>query len=458
MNYSDFLLKKAPATKAYGFEPRLDINQMLFPFQRHVVEWALRRGRAAIYADCGMGKGPMSLEWSRHVADYTNGRVIILAPLAVAQQFVREGRKFEIDVTYAKRQSEAPKKGITVTNYERLDAFDTSTFDGVVVDEVSILKSFMGKIKQQILSSFENHQFRLGCSATPAPNDHVELGNQSEFLGVLPSNEMLSRWFINDTMLFGHYRLKGHAVRDFWDWVASWAKCFGKPSDLGFSDEGYALPECEHIRHIIDVDVTVNRQETLFRLPDMSATSLHKEKRLTAADRAAKVAELVASEPDEQWLIWCDTDYEADALTSAIPHAVEVRGSDSVDKKEERLIAFVEGTIKVLITKPKIAGFGLNLQNCARVAFVGATYSYEAFYQAVRRVWRYGQKRTVHIHTVLAATELDVWSVLTRKQTDHESMKVHMFAAMSRAAKQAETTSLYVPKEVAQFPEWLRSA
>lgn len=456
MTYEDFIASKATLAKPSGIAHPRPVSKRLFPFQREIVDWALRLGRAAIFADCGLGKGPMALEWSRHVAKHTGGRVLVLAPLAVAQQFIREGAKFGIAVTYAREQSEVVGP-ISVTNYERLDRFDTSSFAGVVLDESSILKSFMGATKRALLDSFQSTPFRLCCTATPAPNDHLELGNHAEFLGVLSSHEMIARWFINNTALFGDYRLKGHAVVPFWDWVASWARCVGKPSDIGHhSDAGYDLPPLRLHKHVIEVDVTSGRGDHLFRLPEMSATAVHAEKRRTVADRARKIASVVAAEPGESWIVWCETDYEADALTAAIPDAVEVRGPDSPEKKEAALVDFSTGQIRVLVTKPKIAGFGLNWQHCARVAYVGATFSYESFYQTIRRAWRFGQLRPVEAHIALAHTELSVLDVMMRKQGEHETMKAEMFAAMRRAqAKSDDRRRDYSPTMPIRLPSFL---
>lgn len=453
--YTAMVAAKGVTVPTSGIEAPRKISARLFPFQRACVAWALERGRAALFEDCGLGKGPQQLEWARHVAEHTHGRVLILAPLAVAQQTVREGVKFNIPVAYAHDASEI-REAITVTNYERLDRFDAAAFSGVVLDESSILKAYMGPTKRRLVEAFAPTPFRLCCTATPAPNDYMELGNHSDFLGVLSSHEMLTRWFINDTSQAGTYRVKGHAVGPFWDWVSSWARCVGKPSDLGaYKDDGFVLPPLTVHRHVIDVDVTRDRGERLFRLPDLSATSVHQEKRLTIGERAAKVAALVAAEPHEPWLIWCETDYEADALARAIPSAVDVRGSQSLEAKEGALMGFVDGTVRVLITKPKLAGFGLNLQHCARVAFVGPTFSFEAYYQAIRRAWRFGQTRAVDVHVVMASTEVDVWNILTRKAEDHRAMQLEMFAAMRRAQTNEAPAVAYSPTHAGQLPAWL---
>lgn len=424
IEYDKFLSSKRIVDPPTGFDPTEEINPQLFPFQRDIVRWALRRGRAAIFADCGLGKTPMQLEWARHVP----GRVLILAPLAVTEQTKREGEKFGIEVQVARRQEDATGK-IVATNYEMLDRFDPSLFAGVVLDESSILKSYMGKTKRRLLEAFAHTPFRLACTATPAPNDLMELGNHAQFLGAMDSNEMLARWFINDSMHAGNYRLKGHGARDFWKWVASWAVAMMKPSDLGdYDDQGFVLPDLR-VRH-----ATVNGpppEGTLFHLGDsLSATEIHTAKRASAKDRAAEVAVFVREDPG-QCLIWCDTNYEADALVQAIGECVEVRGNDSAQKKAQALIAFAQGEFRVLVTKPLVAGFGMNFQGCHRVAFVGLSYSFEALYQALRRVWRFGQKVSVDAIIVEAQSEIGIRSTVERKMEDQAQMQKEMVSAMS---------------------------
>lgn len=458
MKYEEFIAQKRIVVPDVGLAKTPPLNDKLFPFQKDVVAWALRRGRAALFEDCGLGKTIQQLEWSRCVAEHTGGRVLILAPLAVSGQTVREGKKFGIDVAYARGQGGATG-AVTITNYEMLDHFDPGAFAGVVLDESSIVKAYTGATKTKLLERFAATPYRLACTATPAPNDHLELGNHAEFLGILTSHEMIARWFINDTSTFGTYRLKGHAVVPFWDWVSSWARCVGKPSDLGmaYSDDGYTLPDLKLTKHALEVDVTAGRGEMLFRAPDLSATSVHKEKRLTVRTRAAKVAELVRAEPDEQWLLWCETDYEADALREALPEATDVRGSDKLETKEAALLGFAAGDVRILLTKPRLAGFGMNFQNCARVAFIGPTFSFEQYYQATRRVHRFGQRRRVEVHVVMAQTEIEIWSILLRKAADHDAMKVSMFEAMRRAqAKEDRSAVAYCPTVKAKFPEWLK--
>lgn len=351
---------------------------------------------------------------------------------------------------------------IYITNYERLAKFDPRIFGGVILDESGILKSFTGATTRALMDAFEATPWKLACSATPAPNDHMELGQHCQFLGIMPSNEMLSRWFIADQTNMGRYRIKAPAVRPFWEWVASWARCVSKPSDLGYSDEGFDLPPLNLKRHIVAADRSLQAgeekdgQARLFRIPDTSATSIHREKRMTTDARADVVAALVAAEPDESWLIWCDTDYEADALTGRIPGAVEVRGSMSPEVKEERLVAFATGRARILVTKPSIAGMGLNLQHCARMAFVGLSFSYESFYQAIRRCWRFGQLRPVDVHVACADTEESIWQVVSRKAGDHDAMKVQMTAAMKRTLKSSSILQRYKPASPASLPSFLQ--
>lgn len=438
MDYSTFLESKKAVAPAAGIEvPTAAINEKLFDFQREIVRWALRKGRAAIFADCGLGKTPMQLTWSDIVCQYAGGDVLILAPLAVAAQTVSEGVKFGVNVTLCRTQADV-RPGVNIANYEMLDHFDANHFAGVVLDESSILKSYMGKTKRQLVEAFASTPYRLCCTATPAPNDHMEIGNHSEFLGVMPSNEMLMRWFINDTMSNGHYRLKGHATKDFWEWVASWAISLRRPSDLGYSDEGFVLPDLQITRHYVDTDLTTGVPDgQLFRAPTMSATTLHKEMRITAADRAQAVADLVNGS-DETWAIWCNTNYEADEIMARIPDAVEVRGSDTIAEKERRLTDFTAGKIRVIVSKASIAGYGLNWQHCHKTAFVGLSYSFEDFYQAVRRLYRFGQKQPVECVIVAAKTEAPLVATLERKINAHMQMSDAMNQAASKLALQEE--------------------
>lgn len=457
-DYQAFIAGKAPLVKPAGFEVAID-GAHLWPWQAAVVSWACRQGRAALLADTGLGKSRMELEWARQVHRQTGRQVLLLTPLAVGEQMVREAARCgmgEVALARAHAASHAP---VLVANYERLHLFHPDAFAGVVLDESSILKSFMGRTKRRLIEAFARTPYRLAATATPAPNDHLELGNHAEFLGVMSSHQMIARWFINDAKEAGAYRLKGHAAQDYWDWVTSWARCIGQPSDLGeqYSDEGYRLPPLDVRYHTVAVDLAQDRGEHLFRVVDTSATALHRERRRTAAARAEAVAELVGAEPTEPWVVWVETNTDADAVCARIPGALEVRGTDDADVKTERLLAFSDGQVRVLVTKPSIAGFGLNWQHCARTAFAGPSYSYEAYYQAVRRFWRFGQTRPVQAHLVMAATEQAVWSTLERKAAAHEAMKAAMFAASRRAQARSAPPDPYCPRVRARLPRWLTS-
>lgn len=459
-DYRSFLQSKRIVAQTAGIEVAPDdLHPMLFDYQRALVQWALSKGRCALFTECGTGKSFCQISWADMVHRHTNGDVLILAPLAVASQTVAEGAKLGIPVQLCRSQSDV-RPGLNVTNYEMLDRFDASRFVGVVPDESSILKSFMGKTKRALVESFSHTPYRLCCTATPSPNDVMELLNHAEFLGIMPSNEALMRWFINDSMKSGHYRLKGHAVKDFWQWVSSWAVSMRKPSDIGFSDEGFLLPELVVRHQYVETDITVGTDEgQLFRAPTLSATTLHKEMRLTVADRAQAVADLVNGN-DDVWICWCNTNYEADALKARIPDAIEVRGSESPDAKERKLTLFTSGQARVIISKPKMCGYGLNWQHCHRAVFIGLSYSFEDVYQAIRRVYRFGQKLPVEITIVAAETESPLVASLQRKIHEHEQMAHAMHSSMSRQIRVQEDATLtkYNPQIPMLLPNWLLDA
>lgn len=460
MRYEEFIDSKRVRVEAVGFEAG-PLVAPLFPFQARNVRWATMLGRCALFLDTGLGKTAQQLEWAHQVCAHTGGRVIILAPLAVGKQTAREAEKFGIrGARYALDQKDSDGARIVITNYERLGQFDAAEFAGVVLDESGILKSYSGVMRNQLQRTFESTPYKLSCSATPSPNDHLELGTQAEFLGVMSSHQMIARWFITDQSSFGTYRLKGHAVEDFWDWVSSWAVMAGKPSDLGaFDDSGYVLPDLVTHQHIVESPDAPAKPGQLFRSVEMNATSVHAERRLTAAIRAEKLSDLVRAEPDEQWLIWCETDYEADAIVAALSGVnglAEVRGSDSQESKERHLLGFATGDVRVLVTKPKIAGFGMNWQNCARVAFACATFSFESYYQAIRRSWRFGQTRPVNVHVIMADTERPVWAVLDRKRSEFETMQRAMMNAACRNRQAVAKPGTYAPSQKMNLPLWSR--
>lgn len=456
-DYSAFLAQKTRAHVPAGFDADCS-GYTLFPFQSVTVEWALRLGRAAIFADTGLGKTYMQLVWAREVADHTGRPVLLLAPLAVVRQTEREAEKFGIPgVCVVDGMERVNGPGVYVINYDAMHKIDPEAFGGVVLDESSILKNVQGRTRKRLIAMFRETPYKLACTATPSPNDHTELGNHSEFLGVMDEAIMRARWFINDLGdTVQPWRLKRHAEEDFWRWVASWARCIGKPSDMGdYSDDGYNLPRLNIIRHSVDVDIADGRADgMLFRVPDLSATAIHNEKRRTATDRARKVAELIAAEPDEDWAVWADTNYDQDAVVDMMPGCIDVRGSDKPQDKAAGLLRFVdEGG--VIVTKPKIAGMGLNWQHAARMVFVGGSYSYEAFYQTVRRMYRFGQTREVNAHVVMASTEMAMWHAIHRKSAQHEQMKVKMYAASRKAALRFTNRDGYDPQHSAPIPAWL---
>lgn len=459
--YHELIAAKRVTVAPRGLANVPTLNAALKPHQEHVVDFALRQGCAAMFLDTGLGKTLSALDWGRVIVELTNKPVLMLAPLAVAAQHEREAVKFGIDAKAIREPSEMTGARIYITNYERLAKFDASVFAGVVLDESSILKSFGGKTTRLLIDTFKATPFKLACTATPAPNDHAELGQHSEFLGAMSQTQMLVRWFLHDSADTGNWRMKGHAVTDFWNWVSSWARCVSRPSDLGFSDDGYDLAPLNVTHHTVmadrsqDTGAEKDGQARLFRIPDTSATAIHGEKRRTVEARADAIAAQVLSEPGEPWVVWCDTDYEADALTARIPEGIEVRGSMSPEMKEDRLTAFSTGQARVIITKPSVAGFGLNWQHCARMGFVGLSFSYESYYQAIRRCWRFGQTRPVDVHIACADTEEAIWNVVSRKAGDHEGMKREMAAAMQRAALIVQEQALYQPTKPLQLPNWI---
>lgn len=458
-DYYAFLRAKKRSALMKGLHEVPELNSSMFDYQANVTDFLLRAGCGAAFLDTGLGKSLIELEWARVMVAHTGKPVLMLAPLAVGPQHVREGQRFGIEAKYIRTPGEVAGPGIWITNYERLHLFRPEDFGALVLDESSIVKAFGGKTSRALIEFGERVRYRLAATATPAPNDHMELGQHSAFLGIMPSNEMLARWFITDQSQMGKYRLKKYGIEDFWSWVASWARMASKPSDLGFADDRFILPKLNYDLHYVSVDLTAGANAgELFRAVDTSATSIHKEKRRTAGQRAERIAELVHAEPDEAWVVWCETDYEADELMARLPHAVEVRGSMAADMKEARLTGFVNQEVKVLVTKPSIAGYGLNLQHCARCAFVGLSFSYETFYQAVRRFWRFGQQRPVNVHIALAETEGVIWHTIQRKARDHEAMKTAMNQAMHRAVKAYETKLSYRPTQAIRLPGWLQRA
>ncbi len=411
----------------------------LFPFQREIVEWALDRERCAIFADTGLGKAIMQLRWAAATQRNAGGRVLIFAPLAVAAQTEREAQKFGIEGVAAVRAPEDSDAPILVTNYERLHLFRDLEWCALVLDESSILKSVDSRTRDDLTRWAASIRYLLCCTATPAPNDHTELGNHAEFLGVLTRAQMLGTYFVHDeqNVAVQRWRLKGHAHEAFWRWVAGWAIAVRRPSDLGYSDDGYILPPLETDYEWVGDGRTAGDGQ-LFPV-EVSTLNERREARLASTDeRVQRCAAAVLAEPDEPWIVWCDYNRESEALARAIPGAVEIRGSDTAEKKEQALVDFSQGRIRVLVTKPSIAGFGLNWQHCARVAFVGLSDSFEQWYQAIRRCWRFGQTRPVQVHVFASTAERVVIRNVQRKAQEAEQMmeQITRYLADARAARQ----------------------
>jgi hypothetical protein len=435
LDYQEFIRGKRIYVEDRGIDgPCSSMNQAMKEFQSESTRYVLKKGRGALFFAPGLGKTICQLEWAKHVIQNANGNVLGLCPLAVAPQTDREFHRFGIGggrfpIKICESQDDVGfDQGIVLTNYEKLHKFDSSKFVGVFGDELSCIKSYTGKLKRQMCSSFAETPFKLSCTATPAPNDVLELGQQAEFLGVMRSNEMISRWFINDSMQAGKYRLRNHAREDYWDWVSSWAVSIEMPSDLGYSDEGYILPPIQIIEHEIEFESEPD-DGRLFGNATINATSIHREKRQSNAARAEEVAGLVNGN-SEKWIVWCDTDYESDELKRRIRDAVEVKGSHPEQKKIRDIDAFSTGQSRVIITKPSICGFGLNWFHCHNVAFAGVSYSFEQFYQALCRVYRFGQVHPVNIHVCFSPIERAIWNVVKSKELEHRTMKRSMSAAM----------------------------
>ena len=440
-DYQEFIRSKQRQPKSYGFDIAIDdLNPHLKPWQAKVVQWAVRRGRAALFQNCGLGKTIQQLCWAEIITRHTGKPVILHCPVGVRSQTIAEARKFEIGVPcYIADESSEVRDGagIAVVNYEKLHRFDASVFGGVVLDESSVLKNFTGKVKRMLCESYSNTPYRLACTATPAPNDHMELGNQAEFLGVMGMNEMLAMFFTHDGGDTSKWRLKGHGERKFWEWMATWAVTITKPSDIGYSDEGYDLPPLRMHEHMVASPVS---EDSLLVDIAQTLTERRAAKNATVESRVAEVAKLCNGN-DDQWLVWCHTNNESELLRKAIDGAVEVKGSDSIDHKEKSIEGFIDGSVRVMVSKPSMFGFGLNLQNCKNMAFVGLDDSYEQMYQAIRRCWRFGQTQPVDVHIVSAEALGAIRANIERKESQMEQMQLSMVDHM-RDATFSQLTSL----------------
>lgn len=451
--YREFIASKGAAVESVGFTPEV-LPSRLFEHQKRAVEFACEKGRAALFLDTGLGKSGCEAVFADEARRQTNKPSLILTPLAVARQMQRECEAFGVDARVIREDDEV-WPGVNIANYERLAKLNVTRFGGVVLDESSILKSFTGTTKRALVEAFKNTPYRMAATATPAPNDHMEIGQHSEFLGVMPGPEMLSRWFISDQTTMGGYRLKGHAQDSFWSWVASWSRAASMPSDLGGDDARYILPPINYKVHSVEADILTGDFDGLFRIPDGSATSLHKEKRLTQEDRV-RLAASIANEADGPAIVWCETNAESAALARLIPESIEVIGSMKPEEKERALDAFTFGERRVIVTKPKLAGFGLNWQHAKTVVFASISHSYEQFYQAIRRSWRFGQDQEIDCHIVIADTERAIWANVQRKASDHEKMKRNMTRAMVRAQSAADLRIAYKRTPEITLPTFLQ--
>ena len=462
MDYLQFLETKKQVAISSGFEkPKESMNPNLFGWQKDIVFWALKKGRAALFEDCGLGKTIQQLEWAQSVSDYCGKPVLIVSPLAVAEQTKREGLKFGYDVNVVRDQTQL-SDGINITNYEILDHFDCTVFGGVVLDESSILKNFTSKTRTQIIEAFQKTPYKLSCTATPAPNDFMELGNQAEFCGVMSRTEMLATYFVHDGGDTSKWRLKGHAQDKFWEWLATWAVVLTNPSDLGYDSGGYNLPEMVTIQHVVKAtENIIDDNYSLFSGVAQTLNERRNARRNSMNDRCKLASDLIKENPSEQWLVWCDLNSESETLTSMIQNSVEIRGSDSPDDKASRLNGFTVGDVRYLVTKPSIAGWGLNWQNCHNMIFVGLSDSYEMMYQAIRRCWRFGQEHQVNVHIITSEAEGAVKDNIDRKEKQAAFMTAEMVKhtkeILERDIRGTVKISIpYNPQVEMKIPEWLR--
>lgn len=463
MTYDQFLERKKITVSSSGFSIDKEIlNQQMFEWQKDITAWALKKGKSALFEDCGLGKTFQQLEYAKQVSKYTSGNVVVFAPLSVSYQTKLEGEKFGIDVNLIENQADI-KPGINITNYEKLDKFDFSRFAGVVLDESSILKCHSSKTREAITKTFKNTPFRLECTATPAPNDFAEIGNHSEFLGVMTQSEMLATFFIHDGGDTAKWRLKGHAADKFWEWIASWACVLQKPSDLGYIQDGYDLPPLNIIQRTVKSNQLEDADGQMLMLPQIRQTlnERRQARRDSLADRVQEAAK-IANSINEQVLIWCDLNSESELLAKKINDAVEVKGADSGEHKTAAMMGFSHGNVKCLVSKPSIAGWGMNWQNCHNMIFVGLSDSFEAYYQAVRRCWRFGQDKPVNAYLITSEAEGAVKANIERKQADAQRMTRELVKYTQKILEPQikRTTRIsegYFATSSMEVPDWLRS-
>lgn len=460
MDYMEFLKSKARIDVPTGIPNPPELNKNLFDFQHDIVNWACKRGRAALFAGTGLGKSLMELSWAQSLYDAEKVRTVIFTPLAVAAQMKREANKFGIECEHVSSSDESDCP-ILITNYQKLDHFDMSKFKGVVLDESSILKNQSGHYRTKLIDICKTIPYRLAATATPSPNDYMELGNHSEFAGIMSYTDMLSTFFVHDAAKTQEWRLKGHAEDEFWKWMASWSVMLSNPSDLGYDGSKYNLPELHQIQHTVGAKYEANIETgLLFPLEAQSVSERLCARRATIEDRVNKAAEIVAEKPHDAWVVWCNLNDESAMLADKIPGAIEIVGSMYEDKKEDILEQFANGNIRVLISKPSLTGFGMNWQHCNNTCFVGLNDSFEQVFQAIRRFWRFGQTKEVYAHFIASELEGAVVANIKRKEMQCEHMMRQMVKHMAdlnavniRGA--ARDTLTYIPTQKVEIPSWI---
>ncbi len=450
VEYQEFLKRKRFVLESSGFDiDQEQLNPKLYAYEKDIVRWALKKGKACIFSDCGTGKTAMQLEWAWRVHLHTHGKVLIFAPLAVAEQTKKEGAAFGISVHICTSQEDC-QPGINITNYEKMDRFVAKEFTGIVIDESSVLKSYSGKIRNAFLNNYHEVPYKLACTATPAPNDYTEIGNHAEFCGVMTRAEMLSMFFVHDGGQTSKWRLKGHAQEVFWQWLATFCVFMVDPKDLGYHIQGFDLPPITIHEIVVDGETPVAGKLTLAERREARKDSLEL--------RCQKAAELVNSS-NEQWLVWCDLNAESSRLHTLIKDSIEVKGTDKPEHKGAAMLGFSNEKVKTLVTKPSIAGFGMNWQNCHKMIFTGLSDSFEQYYQAVRRCWRYGQKNPVDVYIIISAKEGCVKENIDRKQADFQQMRLKMAKLTKEITKKelrrtCRISTPYEPKVTMELPEW----
>ncbi len=459
MKYEDFLKSKRFYIEPMGFEP-YQLNPLLFQWQKEVVTLAIKKGRFCLFTDTGTGKSAMQLEFADQVNRYTNKPVLILAPLAVTTQTKEEGIKFGYKVNICRTQNDV-KTGINITNYDMLEHFSADAFSGIVLDESGILKHFTSKTRKLIIDTFAKTPYKLACSATPAPNDYMELGNHAEFMGVMTRTEMLSTFFYHDGGETSKWVLKGHAEDKFWEWISNWAIVIRKPSDIGYGNDGYDLPPLNIEEIIVNSEIgELDGQLMLVPLMASTLSERRQARRDSLFDRCKMAVDLIKKDPGEQWLLWCDLNKESEILTD-LSFGTEVKGADDREYKAEKLIGFTHKDFQIMVSKPSIAGFGMNWQQCHNMVFVGLSDSYEMMYQAVRRCWRFGQLKPVNVYIITSESEGAVRENIKRKENQAQEM-FEMMSKHSRASIEKEVkktyreTDEYNPQKVMVLPKWLK--